>query len=336
MSQMERVFAIDRQLRRRVPPTKTDLIHRLEVSSATLKRDLEFMRGRLHAPIVWDRMTGGYRYQKPEEGQAEFELPGLWFSPGELHALLLMRHLLRQLEPGFLSEQLKPLERRLDELTEDCRTNTDRILLRATPLRPVNPEHFEQVATATMKRKQLNITYFGRHRNGISERIISPQRLVYYRGSWYLDAWCHTREDCRRFALDSIRAIKLLSTNSVDIDPDSQSDAYGIFTGKEARTAILRFDPEASRWVADEEWHPRQTRTMLEDGSLILRVPFGHPQELLMDVLRHGKHVEVITPGDLREAVINGLEEARAVYARPGRRFPQSAANRDVKRAHAG
>jgi len=335
MSQMERVFAIDRQLRKRFPPTKAELLHRLEVSPATLKRDLEFMRGRLHAPILWDRTTGGYLYQKPEKGQTEFELPGLWFSPEELHALLLMRQLLGQLEPGFLSERLRPLERRLDELAEECRTNTGRILLRATPSRPTNPVHFEQVATATLKRRQLNITYFGRHRNKTSERIISPQRIVYYRGAWYLDAWCHTKDDWRRFALDSIRAIKVLSLRSADINPESQSDTYGIYTGKDARTAILRFDPEASRWVADEEWHPCQTRTLMEDGSLLLRVPFGHTQELLMDVLRHGKHVEVIGPEDLREAVITGLEEARAVYARPSRRVPQSVASRETKRAHA-
>jgi len=128
MSQMERVFSIDRLLRRRTPPAKEELLRRLEVSPATLKRDLEFMRDRLHAPIVWDRERRGYRYAKPDEGQPEFELPGLWFSPEEIHALLLMRGIVRQLQPGFLADSLKPFERRLEELAAEGCSDGERIV----------------------------------------------------------------------------------------------------------------------------------------------------------------------------------------------------------------
>ena len=37
----------------------------LEVSLATFKRDLEYMRDRLNEPIAWDADAGGYRYEKP-------------------------------------------------------------------------------------------------------------------------------------------------------------------------------------------------------------------------------------------------------------------------------
>ncbi|MDA8092801.1 MAG: DeoR family transcriptional regulator [Betaproteobacteria bacterium] len=67
----------------------------LQVSPATLRRDLQYPRDRLHAPIVWDRERGGYRCESegPGAGPA-FELPGLWFSPAAIHALLTMRELL--------------------------------------------------------------------------------------------------------------------------------------------------------------------------------------------------------------------------------------------------
>lgn len=39
---------------------------------------------------------------------------------------------------------------------------------------------------------------------------ISPQRLVHYRDNWYLDAWCHLRNDLRRFSVDAIQRVKVL------------------------------------------------------------------------------------------------------------------------------
>jgi predicted DNA-binding transcriptional regulator YafY len=314
MSQMERVFSIDRLLRRRSPPTRAELLRQLATSPATLKRDLDFMRNRLQAPIIWDRVRGGYRYEDPAEGRQAFQIPGLWFSPQEILALLHVRDLLNQLQPGFLAEQLEPLGRRLHELVEASRLTTKRVVVHPTPLRPVDSECFNLVATATLDRKCLAISYFGRHRNAESDRIIEPERLIYYRGTWYVDAWCQTKNDWRRFSLDSIRSIRATATAVVEREFQPGFDTYGIYDGQGRRTATLHFDAEASRWLADEQWHPRQKRTLLNDGSLILQVPFDHPQELLMDVLRYGKHVEVTGPEDLRNAVISSLDSARAVY----------------------
>src|SRR5690606_5512375 len=86
------------------------LEEKLEVSRATIKRDLEYMRNRLNAPIVWDREAGGYRFAGREGGAAQYELPGLWFSAQEVHALLTMQHLLMNLDTGgLLGPHIAPL-----------------------------------------------------------------------------------------------------------------------------------------------------------------------------------------------------------------------------------
>jgi predicted DNA-binding transcriptional regulator YafY len=262
MSQMERVFSIDRLLRRRTPPTKADLLRQLAVSAATLKRDLEFMRSRLHAPIIWDRTSGGYRYQNPVGSQREFQVPGLWFSAEEIHALLLVRELLSQLQPGFLAEQLEPLGRRLGDLVEASGIGSERIVVHPTPLRPVNQEVFDRVAAATINRKRIGIVYFGRHRNEESDRIISPQCLIYYRGTWYLDAWCHTREDWRRFALDCVQAVRTMTTPALDRQLRFGFKTYGIYAGNSARIATLHFDVQESiRYVVSGQGEPMEVYT---------------------------------------------------------------------------
>ena len=122
MSQFERVYKIDRLLRNRIPPSKQKLLAALDVSEPTLKRDLEYMRSRLGAPITWDRQTGGYGYAAD---QPEFTIPGLWFSADEIHALLLIIHIVDQIQPSFLGDQMKPFRDRLGALRADFPASTD-------------------------------------------------------------------------------------------------------------------------------------------------------------------------------------------------------------------
>ena len=70
MSGMERIYQIDQILSVRHSVTRKDLQERLGVSWATLKRDIAYMRDRLHAPLVFDRNLGGYRFEKTGQRSA--------------------------------------------------------------------------------------------------------------------------------------------------------------------------------------------------------------------------------------------------------------------------
>ena len=76
----ERFYRIDRLLRESRSVTLERFLDELSVSRATFKRDLEYMRDRLNAPIEWDRDAGGYRFSEQLKGSLEYELPGLWLS----------------------------------------------------------------------------------------------------------------------------------------------------------------------------------------------------------------------------------------------------------------
>src|SRR4051794_23480652 len=112
MDRTERFYKIDQMLvsGRSVPFAR--LMETLGVSRAQLKRDLQYMRERLNAPIEYSREANGYSYGVPGAGP-RFSLPGLWFSPSETHALLTMQHLLESLQPGLLTPHVKPLLERL-------------------------------------------------------------------------------------------------------------------------------------------------------------------------------------------------------------------------------
>ena len=80
----------------------------------------------------------------------------------------------------------------------------------AAPQRRVDPEHFQAICDGTLRRKKLRMRYYSRSRGVESDRVVSPQRVIYYRGNWYLDGWCHEQQAMRRFAIDAVRLVSVL------------------------------------------------------------------------------------------------------------------------------
>ena len=324
MNRTERLYKIDRLIEAQRVVTRQELLDALEVSPATLKRDLEYLRNRLNAPIVWCRDSGGYRFDTSPQIGAQYELPGLWFSDKEIHALLTMQHLLANLDPGgILAPHVQPLMARLNALLGAAENTADevrkRVLILGIGKRAMKLDHFEAIGSALLRRKRLNIHYYARGKGEESERDISPQRLVHYRENWYLHAWCHLRGALRNFAVDSILKVQLLERPAKEIPARTLDTVlgpgYGIFAGSKLQWAQLRFSAERARWVAAEHWHPRQRGTFQADGSYVLEIPYADHRELIMDILKHGRHCEVLGPEGLRKVVAEEVVVIASTYS---------------------
>lgn len=315
-----RLYGLLRSARHPVPLRR--MTAELECSRSTAVRTIEHMRDYLGAPIDYDRARNGYFLRPTENGP--WELPGLWFNASELHALLAAYELLANVQPGLFDEALAPLKDRIEKLLQSRRGGSPeigrRVRLLRVATRRVEPEHFRAVADALVTRRRLCLVYHGRGRDEVTEREVSPQRLVHYRDNWYLDAWDHGKRALRNFAVERIRAVRKLDRPARDIADarldEHQSAAYGIFGGRPRRVAVLRFTPERARWVADETWHPQQQASWRSDGYYELRVPYADPRELILDISRYGADVEVVSPPSLRRAVYLHLLAATRQYAR--------------------
>jgi len=318
MERGERFHKIIGLMRERITVPFAGFIEELPVSRSAIKRDIEYLRNFYKAPIEWDRDRGGYFLKKSDWN----ELPGLWFNPSEIYALLTMQHLLSGLEPGLLAPHVRPLQTRLRKLLSRGNRSPEeierRIRIIRIAARPVQEKFFELVATATLERKRLQVSYWARSTDDTTVRELSPQRLVFYRDNWLLDAWCHMRKDLRSFSVDGIRRAELLdkpAKNVAESDLDAHlASGYGIFSGKHTQWARLKFSPTAARWVRSEEWHPKQKSSTEADGSYVLEIPYSGDQELVMDILRHGEHVEVLAPEALRARVKAKLCAAVKTY----------------------
>ncbi len=321
MSKVERLYHLHNILsQRRTPISRQDLMQRLECSQATFYRLVAELRDYLGAPLEQDEDNRGFYYDRSYE--QPFELPGIWISPAELQALLTARQVLGNVQPGLLEGELQSLQGRISSLLQkkgvDAEQGQSRIHIQAVAGRAV-PEHlFQDVMGALLGRQRLHIRYHGRRKDDISERDVSPQRLTQYRNSWYLDAWCHRADGLRSFSLERISDQRLLDEAAREISDavlaGHYDSAYGIFSGPGEHTAVLKFSAEMSRWIAEEQWHPDQQGCYGDDGAWTLQLPFSNARELVMDILRYGPEVEVLSPGFLRDAVAESARKAAAIY----------------------
>ena len=318
---MERVFALHRILngRRYAIPT-AELMTELECSRSTLHRTICHLRDSLGAPVL-NAPGRGYFYDR---NASKFELPGLWFRADELEALLVMDQLVEGVQPGVLHTQIAPLRDKIRQLLNHGVIGrepfpTHRIRILRSHARRIPSTKFVPVASAVVERRQLAFAYAGRVRGETTRRAASPQRLVYYRDQWYLDAWDEDRDGLRTFSIDRMADVKVLDRSAREIgeaELDAQLTAgYGLFAGPAKHTARLRFTAERARWVADEAWHPDQAGRFLPDGRYELRVPYADARELVGEILRHGPDVQVVEPASLIEVVRERLEGAMTRYA---------------------
>ena len=319
MSENARLYAYKALFEAKRLVTRADMLAVAEVSLATFKRDIAKLRDQMGMPILFDKDRGGYYLDR---NNLSTEMPGLWFSPEELVALLTIQRLIEQLEPGLVGLKLRPLQKKLSGILVSKGLGEGEIARRVRMTfagkRHLEIKSFEQVAMATISRKQVRITHLSRERSERVERIISPQELVHYRDNWYLDAWCHLRDDFRSFGLDAIETVEILDTPAMDVPTEQLRRAtqasYGIFSGAPIAWAVLRFSKHRAQWVEGALWHPQQLAMREPDGCYLLKVPYSDDRELMGDILQFGADVQVLEPKELRSKVQKTLLDAVARY----------------------
>lgn len=323
MGDMERLHRIKYLIQARQCVPLQDFLDELEVSKATFKRDLEYLRDRMNANIIYDRMMGGYRFENSKQVGEKIELPGLWFSEEEATALVLTQSLLAGLDQGgLLGPHLEPLQNIIDGILGRSETTTKELRKRlkvfGMSARKSSIESFEVIGNALLKRERLHITYYAKGVNETTERDVSPQRLIYYRDNWYLDAYCHLRKDLRSFAMDGVQKAILLNEKAEEVSERQLNEyfgeSYGIFSGKATQRAKLKFTPERARWVSTETWHKHQEASFNKDGSYLLEFDYNQDPELIMDILKHGSGVEVLAPASLRKRIKDELSKTLKNY----------------------
>ena len=237
--------------------------------------------------------------------------------------MALMHQLLSDLDKGgLIGPHIEPLSAIIDNILGQHQASAKELRKRIKVLpmaqRKTSVQSFGELGSALLNRQRLHITYYAKVTNETTQREISPQQLIYYRDNWYLDAYCHLRDELRSFAVDGIRSAVILDKKAKEVPEKDLKDyfgqSYGLFSGKANKRAKLRFTPEQARWISTEVWHQDQVGYFDQEGYYILEFDYNQDPELIMDILKYGASAEVLAPECLRERVIKELKRLGRIY----------------------
>lgn len=279
------------------------------ISAATFKRALAELRNEYQITIL-PPSNGGYKLD--ERSKYCIELIENPFSESELAQILTAYDLLgRMVEDDMQNHLMQPIVNKIKGLFPWYAQHPQSSFVTSVPHgeRQGAAKNIKPLFEAIGRKKRIRATYFTRSRASSTHRDLSPQKLVQYRGNWYLIAWCHQSNKLKTFAIENLSEIIASDDTWQCIDPaqvhEHHSATYGIFGGAKTDEAILIFSKERSHWVADENWHPNQRGHFLTDGRYKLTIPIGdNHTELVQDLMKYGHELTIVKPHALKQAVV--------------------------------
>ena len=314
---LERFIWFDNEARHGRYPNATKLAKQFELSTKTAHRHLDHFRDRLQAPLDYDESRKGFYYTDPT-----FQLPITKLSQDELLALLISRKLITEASAGSLGDELGSISTRLGSLLAASLPGKahpeDAFSFRWKGINPTEPIIFQNVTSALIQGKLLSFCYYSPTSSACTMRTVEPHHMVNYLGTWHLIAFCHLRTEWRDFVLGRMTLCKV-ENESFEIRHKEQwqpflNNTFGIFQNKRSFNVKLKFSPERSRWIRGDAGHEGQNEEMQEDGSLVLNLPASHEAEIMMEILKHGSHVEVLEPEWLRGKIAEEIILAAQKY----------------------
>ena len=165
------------------------------------------------------------------------------------------------------------------------------------------------IQDAIENRHLIMFTYYGP--KGESRREIEPYYVVFKWSSWYVWGWCNKRKDFRLFKLNRMDTVGETKTEFIARSvPAPDFSTERIFPGGINVKAL--FAPEV-KWRLVEEFGP-DCFTETKDGKLLFEREYTDKDNLISWILTFGDKALILEPSDVRDELINTIENMRNSY----------------------
>ncbi len=176
----------------------------------------------------------------------------------------------------------------------------------------VNPAVIETLQQALREHRRVRIDYIDAGDRQL-QRVIEPLQVRHLEGRRYLDSWCLTAQDLRRFRLDRIQRIQVLAdpvTHTVsDFDlPDGNALVLGL------PMASVRLRLRNSGRVIPETI-PYTWLEEHDDDSFTVELQITNLDWLRRLILENADHIISITPSEVAEAAATQATAALTQYS---------------------
>ncbi|MGI6358332.1 MAG: helix-turn-helix transcriptional regulator [Bacillota bacterium] len=314
---LARIYHIHREVSSGRYPNVPTLMEHLECSESTIRRDLDAMRDRLGAPLVYDRRRRGYRYEH------DYRLPAVDLAMDELEAIWVARQWLRQTK-GTPYEPA--MQRAWDKLAalfgldHNTLEQWSVVNIAAEPLRgspQVLQRNYRCLESAAQNHQVVRIRYYSPRSNEQTVRTVEPIGLQITSGACYCIAFCRLRNEYRSFAVDRILEIELTGETFVP------SEGFSLQAYLEGSLGVMRGElidielwvtEEQARYLDEQPKHPSQRRLREEHNGVVYGFRLADNLETLRWVLSLGAVATVLSPEEYACRVCQELTSALANY----------------------
>jgi predicted DNA-binding transcriptional regulator YafY len=304
---LDRMLRIHQEVQGHTYPNSAVLGQKLEISTKTVHRDVEFMRERLNLPIEWDGARNGYYYTRPVTN-----FPTMHFTEGELVALVVAEKALQQYRGTTFEKPLLSAIKKMEESLPDTISLSlsdvhQTISFRTSAEQILDLEVFDALAKATAAQRQIEFAYRKPGEKQTEQRRVDPYHLANINGEWYLFAYDHLRKDIRTFVPARIKSIKQTGKTFSRVAGFSLEqrlrNSFGVHSGKDKFDVVIRFNDKAADYIREKRWHDSQELKGVKGGAVELRMRLSSLAEVERWVLSWGGNATVVKPAELAESI---------------------------------
>ena len=280
--------------------TVDELADMFDVSRRTIFRDFNVL-SELNVPVTWDQYSG-YGVM---EG---YKVPPLMFNSRELATIMVGLNFVKSQVDKQLVEDAKGVELKIknvlpDELKEFMNSLDDRTVV--DPFLHFGSEkkdggNWYLVSSAISQKKKLSFTYKSQSDEKVTNRIIDPYLLVFYRDHWNVIGFSEKRDAIRNFVLDRMDEAKILEEN---YEERGKINAEAlIFNSNESGQIVeVLVDKTADRSFRANLPTKVFREIVVSDKKIKVSFKFNNLDYMNEWLLQFGKRVEIITPKELIE-----------------------------------
>ncbi len=294
MSQTERIIYIDKKLNQNSNLTINQIANKFEISSRQAKRDIEYMRDRFYAPIIYDYKNHYYKYTERFSLTDSNDNNTLIFKA--IFDNFSNANGLQPLSSSLISQGIDyTLDNEAKELSKK--------ILFLSPIIDLPDKNIFSIVSFTMKKNYCIKFIYTSLKNVKSDRQAQPLRLVNDGKAWYLIAYDLIKKELRNFHLSRMENPKELLIKYPYIENSKELESYissgfGIFMNTKSYKAKIMFLGRAAQIVKTQTWHKNQI-IEFEKNKLFLTLPFSSHEELLSKIFSFGSLAIPLEPNEL-------------------------------------
>jgi predicted DNA-binding transcriptional regulator YafY len=308
MSQTERIIYIDKQLSKKKYLTINKISEKFEISTRQAKRDLEYMRDRFYAPIIYDHKEHYYKYENDFSLTNSNDDNTLIFKA--IFDNFSHANGLQPLSSSLISEGI-------DNTLSESDKNLSKKILFLSPIVDLPDKSIFSVVSFSMKNNYCIKFKYTNLSNVVSQREVEPLRLVNDGKAWYLIAYDIKKKGLRNFHLSRMEDPEQLIKEYSYIEDAEElkkyiTSGFGIFMNTISYNATIEFFGKAVNMVKTQIWHKDQ-KVVIKKNKLFMSLPISSYDEILSKILSFGSLAKPIAPDKLVEMWTNEIKKMQDI-----------------------